>query len=76
MLSPDPRFGSQDFQPAQPCRTLTYARALQCWVERAHLPITSEPHHLEESMVELHQVVELLVSFMDEEVFVATVPYN
>ena len=46
--SSDPRFGSQDCQLAQPHQTLAYVRAIHYWVEKAQLPIPSEPCHLVE----------------------------
>ena len=42
----------------------------------AQLPIPSELCHLAESVVELWQVMEPLVSFTEEEVFAAGVPSN
>ena len=71
-----PRSGSQDCQLAQPCQTLAYTSALQYWVEKAQLPIPGEMYHLAESVEEPWQMMEPLVSFMEEEVFVATAPSN
>ena len=39
-------------------------------------PVPDQPHHLAESMQELQQVMELLVSFGEKEVFVTMVPSN
>ena len=58
------------------CQTLSYARALQYWVENAQLPIPGKPHHLAESVLELWWVMEPLVSFTDEDILVATAPCN
>ena len=76
MPTPDPRFGSQDYWLVQPCQTLAYVRALQYWLEKVKLPISSKPFHLAESVVGLWQVMEPLVSFTEEEVLVATAPSN
>ena len=76
MLPPNLRFGSQDCQLAQQCKTLAYVRALQYWMERAQPLIPSEPDYLMESVVELWQAMEPLVSFMEEKVFVAAAPSN
>ena len=56
--------------------TLTYAKALQHWAEKAQLPVPSKPRHLAEIMLELQWVMEPLVSFMDEEVFKDALPSN
>ena len=45
-------------------------------MQNAQSVIFDELHHLAESVVELQWVMELLVSFMDEDIFVATVPSN
>ena len=55
---------------------LTYAKALQCWVEKAQPLIPSEPCHLPESVLELRWAMEPLVTFSDEEVFMAAAPPN
>ena len=43
-------------------------KALQYWAEKTQLPVPVEPHHLVESVLELWQMMEPLVSFTDEEV--------
>ena len=70
----DEWFGTQDYWLTQPQHTLTYARALQHSTEKAHLPNLSKPCHLAGSVVELQWVMELLTTFTEDEVFVATVP--
>ena len=76
MPPPDLRFGSQDCWLVQPCQTLTYTRALQYWAEKAPPLIPTEPCHLVESVVELQQAMEPLVSFTEEEVLMAAAPSN
>ena len=70
------RFGSQDICLTQVQNTISYARALQCWVEEAQSPVPGQPHCLARSTMELQWVMELLVSFMDAEVFLVTLPSN
>ena len=73
---PDPQFSSRDYWLAQPQQTLTYVKALQYWERKAQLPIPSEPCQLVESVLELRQAMEPLVTFSDEEVLVATATSN
>ena len=42
------------------------AQALQCWAERANLPIPGQPCLLQESVPELHKRMEHYVSFSDD----------
>ena len=76
LLVEDGRFGSQDLWLAQSHHTLTYARVLQHWAEKAQLPNPSEPCHLAGSIVEIWWVMEPLVSFMENEVFTAMLLSN
>ena len=76
MPPPDPWFSSQDYQCVQPQQTLAYMKALQYWVEKAQPLIPGEPFHLAESMLELRQAMELMVSFTGGEVLMATAPSN
>ena len=76
MLPSDVRFGSQDYKLTQLHHTLTYARAIQYWAEKAQLLIPGQPCYLVESMIELWWAVELLVSFMKVGVFTAAAPSN
>ena len=51
-------------------------KALQYWAEKAQLFLPSKPHHLVESIVELHQKMELLTTFSDKEVLEDVPPSN
>ena len=48
---------------------VTYARALQHWVEKNNPPAGGGPHLLAESVMELREEVKWYLSFSDEEVF-------
>ena len=76
LLPQDGQYGAQDYQLTQSQHKVTYAKVLQYWAKKAHLPIPDQPHNLVGSTVELQWAMELLVSFMEEEVFMATVPSN
>ena len=43
LLLPDLRFPCWDLQEEQRKKTMAYAKALQCWVKRANLPIPGQP---------------------------------
>ena len=70
------RFATQDICLSQLQHTITYAMAFQYWAKQVHPPVPGQLHHLVGSVQELWQVMELLVSFGEEEVFVTTVPSN
>ena len=72
----DMYFRGQDFWLKQPQKTLAYAKALQHWVEKAQSSIPGDPHQLLESMLDLWQEMEPLVTFMDEEVLEDLQPSN
>ena len=74
MLPEDMRFGSQDIYLLQKHHTVGYARALQHWAEEAQPPVPSQLHHLEGSVLELWQAMDLLVTFAEGDVFITTVP--
>ena len=76
MLPPDLWFGTRDYWLMQPQQTLTYARALQYWAEKGQPLIPDVPCCLAESVLELRQAIEPLVTFSDEEVLTATAPSN
>ena len=52
MPPPELQFGSWDYQLVQPQKTLTYAKALQHWMEKAQLLVPGEPCHLAESVLD------------------------
>ena len=70
----DARFGSQDIHLSQLHHTLAYARALQHWVEEAQPPVPSQPCHLGGSILDLWLVMDPLITFVEEDVFVTMVP--
>ena len=76
LLPQDRWYGTQDYQLTQSKHTVTYARVLQYWAEKSQMPFPDQAHHLAGSMAELQWVMELLVSFGDEEVFAVAVPSN
>ena len=51
-------------------------RALQYWAEKVQPLIPGQPCCLVESVVELQWAMELLVTFIEVEVFAATAPSN
>ena len=53
---------------------VTYAQALQYWVEKADLPAGGRPHLLAESVEELQEEMRCYLSFSDEEVSKGMVP--
>ena len=55
---------------------IAYVRVLHYWAEKVQLPVPGQPHCLAGSMKELWWVMEPLVLFMEEEVFVVTAPSN
>ena len=70
------QFSSHDFQFTQPQKTLAYVKALQYWAEKAQPLVPGKPCHLAESVLELWQVMEPLVSFSDEEALKDAPPSN
>ena len=76
MPTPDPWFGSRDYQLVQPQQILAYGKALQYWVEKGQPPIPGKPLCLAESVFELRWLMEPVVSFIDEEVPMAAASSN
>ena len=66
----DPRMGSQDYHLGQPRKTLAYAKALQYWAEKVKPLLPSKSCQLAESILELRQAMEPLITFQDSEVLV------
>ena len=60
------KFAGQDYCMEQPQKTLVYAKALQYWVEKAWLPMLSEPCQLAECVQELREAMEPLITFTDD----------
>ena len=70
-------FATQDIHLAQSQNTIAYMRALQYWAELVHPPVPSQPCSLLENICKnFQQVMELLSSFGEEEVFVTIAPSN
>ena len=69
LLPRDGRFASHGICLGQVQHTVAYMMALQYWAKWVHPPIPGQPRQLAESMQELWQVMEPLVSFGEEEVF-------
>ena len=76
LLSMKEEFATQDIHLAQSQNTIAYMRVLQYWAELVQSPVPSQPCSLVESMWELKQVMEPLISFGEEEVFVTIAPSN
>ena len=76
LLPKDVRFTAQDICLGQLQHTITYARPLQYWAKEVHPPVPSQPHCLARSVQELQWAMKPLISFEEEEVYVAMVPSN
>ena len=64
----DRPFGSQDYWMKQPQKMLAYTKALQFWVEKALLLQASQPHQVSACVKELRELMELPMTFTNEEV--------
>ena len=62
-------FACRDIQEIPREKVVTYAQALQHWVEQNNLPAGGEPCLLVRSVLELREEVKWYLSFTDEEVF-------
>ena len=68
-LLPNSKFTCQDIQELQREKIVTYAKALQFWVEKANLPTKGQPCLLVGSVVELREEMKCYISFSDKDVF-------
>ena len=69
MPQADSIFASWDIREVPREKVVTYARALQYWVELNDLPTGGKPCLLAESVLELREEVKWYLTFTDEEVF-------
>ena len=70
------RFGRQDYCMRQPQKALSYAKALQFWVEKAQSLPLGEPCQMAESVLELWRAMEPLTKFTNMEVLEDALPMH
>ena len=63
---PDLRFPCWDLWEEQQKKTIAYTEALQCWAERANLPVPGQPCLLAGSFLELCKMIECYFLFSDD----------
>ena len=73
-LPPDTIFACQDIREIQREKVITYAHALQYWVEKSDLPTGGQPCQLAKSVKELWEEMKCCFSFLDREVFEGVTP--